>query len=162
MLQPACLIPGLINTVQFSDDVSFVRLLDADAAILLNLRVSVPEGKVFINDQTEDAWGQRQHIELPPKGSPDFLTLHFKIMNHLEFWNSHRAMVFERFTRETADRVCYCLFKNSSNPGDSLASPFQRPADVATAIATQVALRRADQLEKKLGALLAHQTEEQG
>lgn len=154
MLQPACLIPGLINTIRFSDDLSFVRLLDADATILLNLRISVPDGQIFINDQIDEAWGQRVSIDLPARDNPEFLTLHFKLADHLEFWNSRKVTVFERFTKATGEKVRYCLFKNASNPGDSLASPLKRPADVATAIATQVALRRADQLEKKLDALL--------
>lgn len=150
MLQTANLIPGLVNTIHFTDGFSFIRLLDAEGGILLNLRVSVPDGKLYINDQVENTWRQRLELDLPSKDDPNYLTLHFKAEQHLELWNSKQVLVFNRFPREACERVRYCLLKNASNPGETLISQTLPPADVAARIATKVALRRTEQLEARL------------
>lgn len=154
MLQSASLIPGLVNEVHFKNDFSFLRLLDAEGDLLLNIRISVPDGKIFINDQTDNVWGERVHIQLPPQSSPDFLKLWFKLENHLEFWNTEAPLSFERFDRKRGSAVRFCHLKNATNPNGTLTSQVPRPEEMAAMISSQVAQRRADLTEKRLDQLL--------
>lgn len=163
MLQPACLVPGLENTVRFTNGLSFIRLLDGDGAILLNLRIAVPDGKIFINDQVDQQWRERREILLPAPEAEDYLRLNFALnQEHLELWNSHERVAFLRFTHATADRVRYCVLKNAFDDSETVISLVLRPEEMAAEIASQIAMGRTDLLEAKLDGFIKAQTEAKG
>lgn len=64
------IIPSQPNSIIFSNGFSFLRFLNADAEILLNIRLSVPDGRIFVNDQLNGAWGERASLALPPIDPP--------------------------------------------------------------------------------------------
>lgn len=151
MLQESLIIPNVVNTVTFANGFSFLRLLDAKAEILLNMRISVPDGRIFINDQPEiGVWGARQEILLPSANAPDRFTLHFKVENELVLWNSTAATSFARFTKETGERVRYAVLNNAQDTGKSLITSVREPGEMSARIATKVMLRRMDQLEAQV------------
>lgn len=156
MLLSASVFPGIVHKIIFSEGHSFVRLLDADAQhILLYLRLSVPDNRVFINTRTDGVWGERTSLVLPKAGTPDRLSLSFKIESVLEIWNAHESLRFDRFDAATAEQVRYCILQNVSNQGDSLRLSVPRPEEMAAQISTQVAQRRMDMLERRLQTLCA-------
>jgi len=151
MLKNTLIIPNIVNTVTFSNGFSFLRLLDAKAEILLNLRLSVPDGKIFINDQPEiGVWGKREEILLPPAHVADRFTLHFKVEKELVLWNSTASQTFERFGREHGENVRYSVMTGVQDTGKTLVSSVREPGEMAAAIASKVMLRRMDQLEAQM------------
>lgn len=163
MLQPACLVLGLENRVRFTDNLSFIRLLDADGAILLNLRISVPDGKIFINDQVNQQWRERLEIALPAPEAQDFLNLSFALNDEgLELWNSQERVAFRRFTHATADLVRYCVLKNAFDDGETMISSVLLPGEMAAEIASKIAIGRVDLLEEKLDDFIKTQTDVKG
>jgi len=159
MIQPASLISGLINLIRFSNDVSYVRLLDADGAILLNLRIEVPQGMIFINDQVDHVWRERRSIALPEVDAEDFLLLEVQMgEEHLQLQNSVDNLDFIRFTGATADRVRYCVFKNAFDENGTVISPVLRPEEMAAEVASRISTGRVNLLEEKLDRFMAAQT----
>lgn len=155
MMQKANFIPGLVHDLTFTNGFSYIRLLDEHAHILLNLRCSVPDHCIYINDQSETgAWGERSSIELPAEGTAERLRLHIKVENHLELWNSSRSARFERFTKEIAGKVRYCILHDAQNTNQCLVQKFTTVDEMSAELANQVAMRRIDQLEGQLKALL--------
>lgn len=151
MLQETFIIPNLLNTVTFSEGNSYLRLLDAKAQILLSMRLSVPDGKVFLNDQPEiGVWGQREIFPLPPAGFDDRFTLHFRVEQELVVWNRHTSTTFSRFGLEIAERVRYCILNHVQDSGKTLLSSVPASGEMAAKIITKVMLRRMDQLEAQI------------
>lgn len=160
MLRDAVLVPGLVHRINFSGPTGFCRLLDAEARhLLLNMRLSEPEGQIFINTQRDGAWGEPMQISLSADGVPDRLSVFFKLTETLEIWNARDMLAFERFDAETGKEVRYCVLKNAANPGETLKLSVPRPEEMAAQIATQVAMRRLDALERKLPGGLAPASE---
>ena len=151
MLQDAVLVPGLVSRIDFSGPHGFFRLLDADARhFLLNVRLSVPDGRIFLNTQADGVWGEPEELLLPDQEDAEQLTVSIKLAGFLEVWNSRQSLRFERFTAETGGQVRYCVFKHASNPGETLKLSVPRPEEMAAQIASQVALRRLDMFERRL------------
>lgn len=151
MLQDAVIVRGVVNRIEFTGPNGFLRLMDADARhLLLHLRFSAPEGMLFLNTQSDGAWGRPEQMPLPEQGT-DRNWVAFKLEDKLELWNSAGAFEFERFSAEAAGQVRYCVMKNAVNPGDTLKLSVPRPEEMAAQITAQVAMRRLDALERQLG-----------
>jgi|GEM_PF-6424024 len=151
MLQDSVLIPGLETRIDFSGPNGFIRLLDPDAQnLLLNMRFSAPDGMLYLNTQTDGAWGKPEQMPLPEAEGPARQTVFFRLTDVLEIWNAEHRHRFERFDAGVARQVRYCVFRNAANPGETLKLSVPRPEEMAAQIATQVAMRRLDRLERKL------------
>ncbi|MGD9861579.1 MAG: hypothetical protein AB7S99_00040 [Pseudodonghicola sp.] len=149
MLRDAMLVPGIENRIDFSGPHGFVRLLNADAShFLLNMRFSAPEGRLFLNTQADGVWGAPR--ELPLAEGSEQATVFFRLTDVLEIRNAEHSLRFERFDAETGRQVRYSVFKNAGNPGETLKLSVPRPEEMAAQIASQVALRRLDMLERQL------------
>jgi len=151
MLQDAVLMPGLETRIEFSGPNGFIRLLDSEAQnLLLNMRFSAPDGTLYLNTQTDGVWGKPEQMPLPEAEGPARQTVFFKLTDVLEIWNAEHMHRFERFDAGVAEQLRYCVFKNASNPGETLKLSVPRPEEMAAQIVAQVAMRRLDTLERKL------------
>lgn len=154
MLQDTAIIPGVVNTIEFSGPHGFARFLDAEAQhVLLNMRLSIPERRIFLNTRNDGVWGEPDFLDLAGQEETDRVVVHLKLTDVLELWTSTMAMRFERFDAETAGNVRYCMLRNATNPGGTLKLSVPRPEEMAAQIASQVVLRRLDQIERQLPGL---------